>query len=175
MTIPRRHFLRLVAAAATLPAATRFAGAQTFPARPVHMVVGFPAGNAPDIIARLLGDALSARLGQPLVIENRPGAGSTIASEAVGNASPDGYTVMMVVLSNAINASLYPTLRYDFGRDFAHVAGICNAPYLMVVNPDVPAKTVPEFIAYAKANPGKINYASGGTGTTTHVFGEFQV
>ena len=173
MTIPRRRFLRLAAGAAALPAAARLAGAQTFPARPVHMVVGFPAGNAPDIIARLIADALSSRLGQPVVVENRPGAGSTIASEAVGNAAPDGYTVMMVVLSNAINASLYPNLRYDFGRDFAHVAGICNAPYVLVINPAVPTKTVAEFIAYAKANPGKINFASGGTGTTTHVFGEF--
>jgi tripartite-type tricarboxylate transporter receptor subunit TctC len=137
------------------------------------MVVGFPAGNAPDIIARLIGDALSPRLGQPIVVENRPGAGSTIASEAVGNMPADGYTLLMVVLSNAINASLYPNLRYDFGRDFAHVAGVCNAPYVLVVNPAVPATTVPEFIAYAKANPGKINFASGGTGTTTHVFGEF--
>jgi tripartite-type tricarboxylate transporter receptor subunit TctC len=177
MTIARRRFLRLAtrfaAGIAALPATARLTRAETFPARPVHMVVGFPAGNAPDIIARLVGDALSPRLGQPVVVENRPGAGSTIASEAVGGAAADGYTVMMVVLSNAINASLYPNLRYDFGRDFAHVAGFCNAPYVLVINPAVPAKTVPEFIAYAKANPGKINFASGGTGTTTHVFGEF--
>ncbi len=173
MSIPRRRFLRLAAGVAALPVTAGLGRAETYPTRPVHMVVGFPAGNAPDIIARLIGDALSPRLGQPIVVENRPGAGSTIASEAVGNMPADGYTLLMVVLSNAINASLYPNLRYDFGRDFAHVAGVCNAPYVLVVNPAVPAKTVPEFIAYAKANPGKINFASGGTGTTTHVFGEF--
>jgi tripartite-type tricarboxylate transporter receptor subunit TctC len=148
------------------------AWAESFPARPIHLIVGFPAGNAPDIIARLVADALAARLGQQFVVENRPGAGSTIATEAAGNAPPDGYTLLLVVLSNALNASLYPNLRYDFGRDFVPVAGIANAPYLLVVNPAVPASTVPEFISYARANPGKINMASGGTGTSTHVFGE---
>ena len=172
MTIPRRRFLRLAASAAVLPIASRPARAQSYPARPVHVIVGFPAGYAPDILARMLGERLSARLGQPFVVENRPGAGSAIGTEAVVNAPADGYTLAMVILSNALNATLTSNLKYDFGRDLAAVAGVANAPFLMLVNPEVPARTGPEFIAYAKANPGKINMASGGNGTSTHVFGE---
>jgi tripartite-type tricarboxylate transporter receptor subunit TctC len=145
----------------------------SYPSKPIRAITALSAGGTSDVFMRVVGDVFVKKTGQPIVVENRPGAGSTIASEAVGNMPADGYTLLMVVLSNAINASLYPNLRYDFGRDFAHVAGVCNAPYVLVVNPAVPAKTVPEFIAYAKANPGKINFASGGTGTTTHVFGEF--
>ena len=175
MTLPRRRFLRLAAGAAgaaALPAVSRFAAAETWPARPVHVVVGFPAGNAPDIIARMLGQWLAERLGQQFIVENRPGAGSTIAAEGVVNAPADGYTLLLVVLSNALNATLYTNLKYDLTRDLVGVAGIANAPFVMMVNPSFPAKTVPEFIAYAKANPGKINMASGGNGTSTHVFGE---
>jgi tripartite-type tricarboxylate transporter receptor subunit TctC len=155
-----------------MPGLWRLAAAETWPARPVHIVVGFPAGNAPDIIARLIGDRLAARLGQQFVVEDRPGAGSTIATEGVVNAPADGYTLMLVVLSNALNATLYTNLRYDLKRDLVGVAGLANAPFVMMVNPDFPPKTVPEFIAYAKAHPGKINMASGGNGTSTHVFGE---
>ena len=172
MTLPRRRFLRLAVGAAALPAVSRFAAAETWPARPVHVVVGFPAGNAPDIIARMLGQWLAERLGQQFIVENRPGAGSTIAAEGVVNAPADGYTLLLVVLSNALNATLYTNLKYDLTRDLVGVAGIANAPFVMMVNPSFPAKTVPEFIAYAKANPGKINMASGGNGTSTHVFGE---
>jgi tripartite-type tricarboxylate transporter receptor subunit TctC len=172
MTFPRRRFLHLAAGAAALPAVSRFAAAETWPARPMHIVVGFPAGNAPDIIARLIGQSLSERLGQQVIVENRPGAGSTIATEGVVNAPADGYTLMLVVLSNALNATLYTNLRYDLKRDLVGVAGVANAPFVMMVNPEFPPKTVPEFIAYAKAHPGKINMASGGNGTSTHVFGE---
>ena len=176
MTLPRRRFLGLAASAtasaAMLPTASRLARAQAYPARPVRVIVGFPAGYAPDILARMLGEWLSARLGAPFIIENRPGAGSAIGTEAVVNAAPDGYTLAMVILSNALNATLTSNLKYDFGRDLAAVAGVANAPFLMLVNPEVPANTVPELIAYAKANPGKINMASGGNGTSTHVFGE---
>jgi tripartite-type tricarboxylate transporter receptor subunit TctC len=172
MTFHRRRFLHLAAGAAALPALSRSSSAETWPARPVRIVVGFPAGNAPDIIARLLGAWLAEKLGQQFVVENRPGAGSTIATEGVANSPADGYTVMLAVMSNAIGASLYTNLRYDLKRDLVGVAGIANAPFIMLVNPDVPAKTVPEFIAYAKAHPGKINMASGGTGTSTHLLGE---
>jgi tripartite-type tricarboxylate transporter receptor subunit TctC len=172
MKLPRRRFLYLAAGAAALPAATRLARAQAYPVRPVRVVVGFPAGNAPDIIARLVGQWLSERLGQQFIVENRPGAGSTIAAEGVVNAPADGYTLLMVVLSNALNATLYTNLRYELTRDLAAVAGVANAPFVMMVNPSFAARTVPEFIAYAKANPGKINMASGGNGTSTHVFGE---
>jgi tripartite-type tricarboxylate transporter receptor subunit TctC len=172
MALPRRCFLRLAAGTAALPVTSRLAAAETWPARPVHIVVGFPAGNAPDIIARLIGQSLSERLGQQFIVENRPGAGSTIATEGVVNAPADGYTLMMVVLSNALNATLYTNLKYDLKRDLMAVAGIANAPFVMMVTPSFPASTVPEFIAYAKANPGKINMASGGNGTSTHVFGE---
>ncbi len=181
--LPRRRFLRLAAGAAALPAVPRLAispaaaqaapaGAQGYPAKPVRFMVGFPAGNAPDIIARLVGQALSERLGQQFVIENRPGAASNIATEAALSAPADGYTVLMIVLTNVLNAALYTNLKFNFMRDIAPVAGIADAPYLFVVNPSVPAKTIPEFVAYAKANPGRINYASGGNGSSSHVFGE---
>ena len=135
-------------------------------------MVGFPAGNAPDIIARLVGQWLSERLGQQFIVENRPGAGSNIATEAALSAPADGYTLLMIVLTNAFNATLYANLKFNFIRDIEPVAAIANAPFVMVVNPAFPAKTVPEFIAYAKANPGKINMASGGNGTSSHIFGE---
>ncbi len=172
MRFHRRRFLHLAGGAAALPALSRLAAAEIWPARPVHIVVGFPAGNAPDIIARLTGAWLAERLGQQFIVENRPGAGSTIATEGVVNAPADGYTLMLVVLSNALNATLYTNLRYDLKRDLVGVAGVANAPFVMMVTPSFPANTVPEFIAYAKAHPGKINMASGGNGTSTHVFGE---
>ncbi len=172
MTLIRRKFLQLAAGAAVAPALPDIAVALDYPARPVRFVVGFPAGNAPDIIARLIGQWLSDRLGQQFVIENRPGASSNIATEMALRAAPDGYTVLMVVLTNTLNATLYPDLKFNFNRDIAPVGGICDAPYVVIVPPAFPAKTIPEFIAYAKANPGKINFASGGTGTSTHVFVE---
>ena len=151
---------------------SRFAWAQTYPTRPVRIIVGFAAGSAVDILARLMGQWLSERLGQPFVIENRPGAGSNIATEAVVRAPPDGYTLLLVSPPNAINATLYDKLNFNFIRDIAPVASITRTPCVMLVNPSVPAKTVPEFIAYAKANPGKINMASGGNGTASHMAGE---
>jgi len=172
MTLPRRAFLRL-ATAALLPVLPRIASAESYPSRPVRLIVPFPAGNASDVVARLVAQALSERLGQSVIVENRPGAGGTIGTEAVVRAAPDGYTLAMeVVTSNAINAAVYTNLTFDFVRDIAPVASIGSAPYIVVVNPSVPAKTIPEFIAYAKANPGKINMASTGSGTPTHVFGE---
>jgi tripartite-type tricarboxylate transporter receptor subunit TctC len=164
--------LRLAAGAAALPAVPRLAMAQVYPAHPLRFVVGFAPGSAPDIIARLIGQALSDRLGQQLIIENRPGAASNIATEAALNAPTDGYTLLMVVLTNVLNATLYPNLKYDFMRDAAPVDGIANAPYLVVVTPSLPVKSIPELIAYAKANPGKINMASGGNGSSSHIFGE---
>jgi tripartite-type tricarboxylate transporter receptor subunit TctC len=172
MKLPRRSFLRLAAGALTLPAASRFARAQSYPTRPVRIIVPFPAGQASDSIARLMGQWLSERLGQTFVVENRTGAGGNIATEAVVRAPPDGYTLLLVGLSNAINATLYQKLNFDFIRDIAPVASIGGGPYVMVVNPAVPAKTVAEFVAYAKTNPGKINMASSGNGALTHVFGE---
>jgi len=172
MKIERRQFLHLVAGAATLPATSRFARAQAYPSRPVRLVVGFAPGGGQDIIARLLGQSLSERLGQSVVIENRPGAGSNIAAEVVVNAAPDGYTLLMVGPANAINASLYDRLNFNFLRDIAPVAGVSRAPNVMEVNPMVPARTVPELISYAKANPGKINMASGGNGASQHLSGE---
>jgi tripartite-type tricarboxylate transporter receptor subunit TctC len=173
MKLPRRQFLHLVAGTAALPAVSRLAWAETYPARPVRIVVGFPAGNASDIIVRLMAQSLSERLGQQFVVENRPGAGSTIGTEVVVRAPPDGYTLLMeVVTVNAINATFYANLNYNFIRDIAPVANIVSGPFVMVVNLSVPAKTLPEFIAYAKANPGKINMASAGNGTSTHLFGE---
>jgi tripartite-type tricarboxylate transporter receptor subunit TctC len=172
MKLPRRQFLRLAAGAAALPAVSHIARAQSYPARPVHLVVGFAAGSASDIAARLIGQWLSERLGQQFIVENRPGAGSNIATEAVVRAAPDGYTALQVTVSNAINATLYDNLNFNFIRDIAPVAGLIIVPNVMVVNPLVPAKTVPEFIAYAKSNPGKINMASAGNGTATHVAGE---
>jgi tripartite-type tricarboxylate transporter receptor subunit TctC len=168
----RRNFLHLAAGAAALPAVSRIARAQTYPSRPVRIIVGFPAGGGVDIIARLMGQWLSERLGQPFLIENRPGAGSNIATEAVVRAAPDGYTLLLVHASNAINATLYDKLNFNFIRDIAPVAGIIVVPNVMVLNPSIPAKTVPEFIAYSKANPGKINIASGGIGGPSHVSAE---
>ena len=172
MKLPRRSFLHLAAGAAALPALSRIARAQAYPTRPVRLVVGFAAGGTQDVIARLLGSWLSERLGQQIVIENRAGAASNIAAEAVIKSPPDGYTLFMVGPNNAINASLYDKLNFDFVRDFAPVAGILRVPNVMEVHPSVPAKTVPEFIAYAKANPGNINMVSGGNGTSVHVSGE---
>jgi tripartite-type tricarboxylate transporter receptor subunit TctC len=172
MRFPRRRFLHLTAAVAALPAVSRSARAQTYPARPVHIVVGFPPGGAVDIFARLLGQWLSDRLGQPIVIDNRPGAGSNIGTEAVVRAAPDGYTLLLFSTSAAINATLYDKLNFEFIRDIAPVASTIRLPNVIVLNPSVPARTVPELIAYAKANPGKINMASAGNGTTGHVAGE---
>jgi tripartite-type tricarboxylate transporter receptor subunit TctC len=172
MKLPRRTFLHLAAGAAALPAASRFAWAQIYPTKPVRILVGFAPGGGVDIIARLMGQWLSERLSQPFLIENRPGAGSNIASEAVVRAPADGYTLLLVTAANAINATLYEKLSFNLSRDIAPVAGIIVVPNVMVVNPSVPAKTVPEFIAYAKANPGKINIASGPIGGASHVSGE---
>ena len=171
MKLPRRQFLHLAAAATTLPAVSRIALAVDYPTRPVHLVVGYPAGLAPDIIARLVGAPLSERLGQPVVIDNRPGAGS-IGTEFVATARPDGYTLLLVTSSNAFNATIYGDLTFNFIRDIAPVAYIDIAPFVMAVNPAVPARTISEFIAYAKANPSKIHMASPGVGTAPHVFGE---
>jgi tripartite-type tricarboxylate transporter receptor subunit TctC len=172
MKLPRRKFLRLAAGAAALPAVSHFAWAQTYPTRPVRLVVGFPPGGGTDIVARLIGQWLSERLGQQLVIENRPGAGSNIATEGVVRAAADGYTLLLVSAAHAINATLYDRLNYNFLRDIAPVAGVIRVPNLMEVNPSLPPKSVPELIAYAKANPGKVNYASGGNGTAQHLAGE---
>jgi tripartite-type tricarboxylate transporter receptor subunit TctC len=172
MKLPRRNFLHLAAAAAALPAVSRIARAQTYPSRPVRIIVGFPAGGGADIVARLIGQWLSERLGQQFIIENRPGAGTNIATEAVVRAVADGYTLLLVHSANAMNATLYEKLNFNFIRDIAPVAGIIVVPNFMVVNPSVPAKTVPELIAYAKANPGKINIASGPIGAPAHVAAE---
>lgn len=173
MKLPRRQFLHLAAGAAAFPGLSQLAWAQTYPARPVRIIVGFPAGNASDIIVRLMAQSLSERLGQQFVVENRPGAGGSIGTEAVVKAAPDGYTLLMeVVTANVVNAMFYTNLNYNFIRDIAPVASIVRGPFVMVVNPAVPAKTLSEFIAYAKANPGRINMASAGNGTTTHLFGE---
>jgi tripartite-type tricarboxylate transporter receptor subunit TctC len=172
MKLPRRKFLHLAAGAAALPTVSRFAWAQTYPSRPVRLIVGFAPGGGNDIVARLMGQWLSEHLGQPFVIENRPGAGTNIATEAVVNAAPDGYTLLFVAPSAAINATLYEKLNFNFIRDIAPIAGIMRIPNVMVVNPSVPAQTVPEFIAYANANPGKVNVASPGIGTSVHLSGE---
>ena len=172
MKLPRRNFLHLAAGAAALPTVTRTAWAQAYPTRPVHLIVPFaPAGGA-DTIARLTGQWLSERLGQPFVIENRPGGGANIATEAVVRASPDGYTLLIAGGYNAINATLYDKLNFNFIRDIAAVAGIVVYPDIMLVNPSVPAKTLAEFIAYAKANPGKLTVSSSGVGSPGHVSGE---
>jgi tripartite-type tricarboxylate transporter receptor subunit TctC len=164
--------LHLAAGAAAVTAVSRIAWAQSYPSWPVRIIVPFPAGQATDTIARLMGQSLSERLGQPFVIENRTGAGGNIGTESVVRATPDGYTLLLVGLSNAINATLYKKLNFNFIREIAPVASIGGAPYVMVVNSSVPAKTVPEFIAYAKANPSKINMGSSGSGSVSHVFGE---
>jgi tripartite-type tricarboxylate transporter receptor subunit TctC len=172
MNPARRRFLHLAASGAALPILARIAWALDYPTRPVRFVVGFPAGEAPDIVARLITQKLSKQLGQQFVVENQPGAGSNIATEAVVSAVPNGYTLLQVSLTNAVNDSLYKNLSFNFARDIAPIASICGVPFVMTVNPSVPAKTVPEFITYAKANPGKVNMASAGNGTAPHVFGE---
>jgi tripartite-type tricarboxylate transporter receptor subunit TctC len=172
MKHPRRKFLRLAAGAAALPAVWSTAWAQAYPARLVRIIVPFPAGQATDSVACLLAQSLAERLGQAFVIENRTGAGGNIGTEVVVRAPPDGYTLLLVGLSSAINATLYQRLNFDFMRDIAPVASIGGGPYVMVVNPSVPANTVPEFIVYAKANPGRINMASSGNGSVSQVFGE---
>ena len=173
MKLPhRRQFLHLAAGAAVLPTLPRIALAQTYPTRPVRLIVTFAAGGSPDIIARLMGQWLSERLGQPIIVDNRPGAAGNIGTEIGVRAPPDGYTLLMALSVNAINASVYNNLSFNFIRDTAPVASIASTPLIMEVNPSVPAKTVPEFIAYAKANPGKINMASGGKGAPGHVAGE---
>jgi tripartite-type tricarboxylate transporter receptor subunit TctC len=172
MKFPRRKFLHLVASAAALPAVARLASAQAYPTRPVRIVVGFAPGGGFDISARLIGQWLSERLGHPFVIENRPGANSNIGTEAVVRAPPDGYTLLLCGNPNAINATFYDKLTYNFIRDIAPVAGVLRGPYVLVVNPSVPAKSVPELIAYAKANPHKVNMASQGNGSPGHVAGE---
>jgi tripartite-type tricarboxylate transporter receptor subunit TctC len=172
LKLARRRFLYLAAGAAALPAVSRIATAQAYPTRPVRLIIGYPPGGSADITARLIGQWLSERLGQPVVVESRPGAGTNIATETVVNAPPDGYTLLLVAPANAINATLYEKLNHNFMRDIAPVAGLIRFPNVIVVNPSVPAKTVPEFITYAKANPGKLNMASSGAGSTIHVSGE---
>jgi tripartite-type tricarboxylate transporter receptor subunit TctC len=172
MQLARRQFLQSVATAAALPAAARMARAQAYPARPVHLICGFPGGSSQDIVARIIGQWLSERLGEPVVVDNRPGAGGNIAVETVVNAPADGYMLLMTGPNNAVNATLYDNLKFDFLRDIEPVAGIMRVPLVMEVNLSVPARSVPEFIAYAKANPGKINMASAGNGTAVHVSGE---
>ena len=172
MTIPRREFLHLAAGAAALPALSSFAQAQAYPTRPVRLVVQVQAGSAPDIIARVIGQWLSERLGQPVIVDNRPGASGNIGTESVIRSPADGYTLLFCMSANAINASLFENLRFSFLRDTAPVASIGRIPLVLEVHPSVPAKTVPEFIAYAKANPGKINIASSGNATPLHVAAE---
>jgi tripartite-type tricarboxylate transporter receptor subunit TctC len=170
--LPRRQFLHLAAGAAALPAVSRLASAQAYPSRPVRLIVGLAAGGGTDIAARLIGQWLSERLGQQFVVENRPGAGGNLAAEAVVKSPPDGYTLLVGGVNNAVNATLYEKLNFSFIRDITPVAGLTRVPYVLEVNPSVPAKTVPEFVAYAKANPGKLSMGSAGSGTGTHVSGE---
>ena len=172
MTFHRRQFLRLAGAAVALPAVSRGASAQAYPSRPVRVVIGYPPGGSADITARLMTQWLSERLGQSFIVESRPGGGTNIATEAVINAPPDGYTLLLVAPANAINATLYEKLNHNFLRDIVPVAGLIRFPNVVVVNPDVPVKTIPELIAYAKANPGKLNMASSGNGSTIHMSGE---
>src|SRR5262249_28399148 len=172
MKLPRRKFLHLAAGAASIAAMSRIAAAQAYPSRLVRIIVPFPAGQASDTVARLMGQSLSERLAQPFVIENRTGAGGNIGTESVVRAIPDGHTLLLMGLSNAMNATLYNKLNFNFIREITPVASIGGAPYVMVVHPSVPAKTVPEFIAYAKANPSKINMGSSGSGSVSHIFGE---
>ena len=172
MSLPRRRFLHLASGAIALPAVSRIARAQAYPTRPVHIVVGLPPGGNQDLIARLIAPWLSERLGQQIVIDNHPSASNNVAAEAVIRSPPDGYTLLLVGSYNAINASLYDKLGFDFMRDTAPVASLIRAPSVLLVNPSVPARTVPEFIAYAKANPGKLKMASAGSGTPPHIAGE---
>src|SRR5262245_16640271 len=172
MTIPRRQCLQRAAGAPALPALPRTSWAHAYPSRPVRWVVPFPPGGPAEILARLFGQFMSERLGQPFVIENRPGAGGNIGTEAVVHSPPDGYTMLLVTTANAINASLYERLNYNFIRDIAPVAALIRVPAVLEINPVVPVDSVPAFIAYAKANPGKLNMASAGSGTIQHVAGE---
>jgi tripartite-type tricarboxylate transporter receptor subunit TctC len=172
MKLPRRQFLHLTAGAAVVPAVWRMAGAQAYPAKPVHIIAGAPPGGVVDIYARLTGQWLSERLRQPFIIENRAGAGGSIAADWVVRAPPDGYTLLLTWAGDIYNPSLYSYLKYDYMRDFVPIAGIALTPQVMVVNPSVPVKTIPEFITYAKSNPGKLNYASAGIGTSQHLCGE---
>jgi tripartite-type tricarboxylate transporter receptor subunit TctC len=172
MKLPRRHFLHLLAGTAALPAVCRTASAQTYPTRPMHLIVGFPAATATDIVARLIAESLSERLHQQVIVENRTGAATNIAAEVVSKANPDGYMLLALTITNAVNTTLYSGLTFDIKRDLAPVVGTFRSALAMVVAPSVPAKTVPEFIAYAKANPGKINYASNGYGSAPNVNGE---
>jgi tripartite-type tricarboxylate transporter receptor subunit TctC len=172
MNIPRRQFLHLVASAAAVPAVLRIARAQTYPTRPVRLIVGFAAGGGTDIVARLVAQWLSERLGQNFLVENRPGAGGNIGTEAVVHARPDGYTLLMAGAVNTVNETLYDRLNFSFVRDIAPVASVMRIPQIIDVHPSLPVKTLPEFIAYAKANPGKLNMGSGGVGTPQHVAGE---
>jgi tripartite-type tricarboxylate transporter receptor subunit TctC len=172
MILPRRRFLRLAANAAALPITSRIAKAQAFPARPVHMIVAFSSGGVGDITARLISQSLQERLGQPVIIENRPGAGGNVGTESVVRAPADGYTLIWAGTNNAINATLYTNLKFNFIRDIAPVAGVMRGPLVMAVNPSLPVKTVAEFIAYAKENPGKVNMGSSGNGSAPHLGGE---
>jgi tripartite-type tricarboxylate transporter receptor subunit TctC len=172
MTVLRRQFLHLAAGAVAFPAVSRVTWAETYPSQPVRVIVGFAAGGPNDILARLIGQWLAKRLGHPFVIENRPGAGSNIATEAVVHAPPDGYTLLLVGSPNAINASLYDRLNFNFIRDIAPVASFMRGALVLAIHPSVPAKTLPEFIVYAKANPGKLSYGSGGVGGITHITAE---
>jgi tripartite-type tricarboxylate transporter receptor subunit TctC len=172
MKFPRRQFLQLAAGGALLPAVSTIAKAQAYPSRPVRLIIGYTPGGSADLTARLMGQWLSERLGQPFVIENRPGGGTNIATEAVVRAAPDGYTLLLAAPANAVNATLYDKLNFNFLRDVEPVAGIIRFPNVVVVNPQVPVKTIPELIAYAKANPGKLNMASSGNGSTIHMSGE---
>lgn len=172
MTLVRRRFLQAAAGAAALPALPRIGWAQAYPTRLVRLIVGFPAGSSADIVARLMGQSLAERLGQPFVIENRPGAAGNIATEAVVRSDPDGYTLLWTLSANTISVSFYDNLKFNFLRDIEPIASVMSTPMVMTVRPSFPAKTVPEFIAYARANPGKVNMASGGNGGTPHVTGE---
>jgi tripartite-type tricarboxylate transporter receptor subunit TctC len=173
MRLPRRRFLQIAAGAAALPAVSSIARAQSYPTKPVRLIIGYPPGGSADITARLTGQWLSERLGQPVVVESRPGAATNLATEAVVRAAPDGYTLLLVAPANAINATLYESrLSFDSLRDLVPVAGIIRFPNVVVVNPSLPIKTIPELIAYAKANPGKLNMASSGNGSTIHMSGE---
>src|SRR5438477_4538181 len=176
LKLPRRQFLHLAAGAAALPTISRIARAQAYPSRPVRVIVPFAPAGTTDIVARLVGQWLSERLGQQFVVENRPGAGTNIATETVVRAAPDGYTLLLVNAANAINATLYEKLNYNFLRDIAPVASMIRVALVVVINPSLPAKTIPEFIAYAKANPGRSNMASGGSGAPDQASGEpFQI
>jgi tripartite-type tricarboxylate transporter receptor subunit TctC len=172
LEISRQRFLKLIASAVALPTFARIATGQNYPSRPIRIIVGFPPGGAADVTARLIGQWLSERLGQPFIVENRPGAGTNIGTEAVAKSPADGYTLLLVSVANTVNASLYESLNFDFIRDITPVAGLVRGPLVMEVNPSVPATTVPEFIAYAKANPGMINIASAGIGTPGHMASE---